>query len=53
MRTIILLVAVVAAFILVSAAIRYNRSAGLFDAHQQKPAKKELPATSNMEKPAR
>ncbi len=38
-RTIILLVAVVAAFIAVSAAIRYNRSAGLFDAHKKNPEK--------------
>ncbi len=36
-RTIILLVAVVVAFIVVSAAIRYNRKSGLFDAHKQKP----------------
>lgn len=40
-RTIILVVAVVVAFIVVSAVIRYNRKAGLFDSHKQ-PAKAEL-----------
>lgn len=34
-RTILLVAAVVAAFILASAAIRYNRSAGWFDSMEQ------------------
>ena len=38
-RTVILLVAVVAAFIVVSAAIRYSRKSGLFDAHEKTPEK--------------
>lgn len=38
-RTVILLVAAVAAFIVVSAAIRYNRKSGLFDAHEKRPEK--------------
>lgn len=39
LRAIILLAAVVMAFIIASAAIRYNHQAGLFDARPPKPAK--------------
>jgi len=49
-RAIILLVAVAAAFIVVSAAIRYNRKSGLFDSHRQRPAKAEKPLGSKKEK---
>lgn len=52
-RTIILLVAVVVAFIVVSAAIRYNRKSGLFDSHKRQPARTELPPASKIEKQAR
>lgn len=38
-RTIALLVAVVVTFIVVSAAIRYNRKSGLFDTHKKYPEK--------------
>ena len=51
-RTIILLAAVVAAFIVVSAAIRYNRKSGLFDSHKHGPAKAGQPLGVKMEKPA-
>lgn len=41
-RTIIVLVAVVVTFIVVSAAIRYNRKSGLFDHHRKHPEKHAL-----------
>ncbi len=46
-RTILLLAAVVMAFIIASAAIRYNHQAGLFDAHPSKPASGGPPPKSN------
>ena len=45
-RSVILVAVVVLAFILLSAFIRYNRRAGLFDAHKPKPAKIEHPPRS-------
>ena len=50
-RTIILLVAVVVAFIVVSAAIRYNRKSGLFDP-RKKDTEQNTPV-SHMEKRSR
>ena len=50
-RTIILLVAVVLGFIVVSAAIRYNRGSGLFDAHQHKPGNEEPTPALKVAKP--
>ena len=49
-RTIVLLAAIVAAFILVSAAIRYNRKSGLFDRHKKYPEKHS--PVSRTEKPS-
>ena len=47
-RIIILLVAVVVSFIVVSAAIRYNRKSGLFDSDKHEPAKQEAPASKTV-----
>jgi len=50
-RAIILVAAVVLACILASAVIRYNRSAGWVDAHEQKPSKEERPPLLKLGKP--
>jgi len=50
-RIIILLVAVALGFIVASAAIRYNRSSGLFDSHHHNPANKDQTPASRVEKP--